>query len=314
MLTLILSTMLSLGAASAVAVPPTETLNIVRAGAGETVVLLPGLSGCAFAYRKIVPLLLDAGFEAVIVEPLGVGSSSKPEGADYSLTAQADRLAAALDSLQAGPSVVMGHAVAASVAMRLAYRRPDLVRAVVSVEGGPDEAAGTPAVERSLKIASVVAKLGGKRLLRDRLRSTLEAASGDRSWVDGLTVRKYFANAARDMSAAIGALRAMARAEEPESLRGNLGRIHCPVILLAGGAPHDGGLSAEEVSILCQGLPDFTLQVVPGAGHFIFEEQPEAVASAIIAAAESTRLQVSRLTADRAAGPASDERRVPCAQ
>ena len=275
-----------------------ETLNVVRAGAGEPVVLLPGLSGCVYSFRKIVPPLVDAGCEVVIVEPLGVGASTRPEGADYSLTAQADRVAAVLDSLQAGPCVVMAHDVSASVALRLAYRRPDLVRGVVSVEGGPDEAAGTLAVERSLKVAALVSKLGGKRLLKNRFRKTLEAASGDRSWVDGYTVRKYFAGASRDMSSAIAALRAMTRAEEPESLRANLGRIRCPVLLVTGGAPHDGGLAAEEIAVFRRELADFTQRTVPGAGHFVFEERPAAVVSAIVAVAEDTRLQVSRLSAE----------------
>jgi pimeloyl-ACP methyl ester carboxylesterase len=77
-------------------VAPLESLRVTTAGAGETVVLVPGLFGSAFGYRHLLELLPAAGFRVVVIEPLGIGRSSRPERANYSLTAQADRLAAVL--------------------------------------------------------------------------------------------------------------------------------------------------------------------------------------------------------------------------
>ena len=48
---------------------------------------------------------------------------SRPPEADYSLTAQADRIAVVLDVLGLEPAVVVAHAVGASMALRLAYRQ-----------------------------------------------------------------------------------------------------------------------------------------------------------------------------------------------
>ena len=281
MTTLMLILVLNLGVVQAIEVAPEQVLTVISAGSGDPVVLLPGLSGCAYGYRKIVSPLQDSGFETVIIEPLGIGSSSRPEKADYTLTAQADRVAAVMDSLEMTDAIIVGHGVSASVALRLAYRRPDLVGAVVSVEGGPNESTATPTMERSLKFASVVAKLGGGRLLRDRFKSNLEEASGDRSWIDRRTVGRYLKNIDGDLNIFISAMRAMARSIEPESLRDNLGNISCPVLLLAGQAPHSGSVTDDEIDILREGLSRFSFQPVPDAGHFIFEEQPDVVITAI---------------------------------
>jgi pimeloyl-ACP methyl ester carboxylesterase len=273
--------MLNMGAAQPVEVAPGQELTVISEGTGEPVVLLPGLSGCAYGFRKIVPDLLGLGYRTVIIEPLGMGSSSRPQGADYTLTAQSDRVAAVMDRLEIKNAVIVGHGVSASVALRLAYRRPDLVGAVLSIEGGAYESAATPAMERSLKFAAIVARLGGGRLLRDKYKSNLEDASGDSSWIDRRTLGRYLKNIDRDLNEFIAALKAMAGATEPETLRENLHSISCPVLLLSGEAPHSGGLTKAEIILLEDGLPEFAVQYVPGAGHFIFEEQPVVVVDAI---------------------------------
>src|SRR5262245_46622924 len=78
-------------------------VNVVRSGHGSPVVFIPGLSGSAFGYRKIAVLLDRAGYESIVVEPLGIGGAPRPRHADYSLTAQADRIAAVLESLHVEP-------------------------------------------------------------------------------------------------------------------------------------------------------------------------------------------------------------------
>ena len=69
--------------------------------------LLPSLTVPAFGFRRVVPLLAAAGRRVLVVEPLGLGGSSQPEAADYSLGAQADRVGRVLDALQVGPVVAV---------------------------------------------------------------------------------------------------------------------------------------------------------------------------------------------------------------
>src|SRR6266550_2417302 len=125
-----------------------ESVAVTVTGTGDPVVLVPGLFGSAFGYRTLIPLLTDAGYRAIVVEPLGVGNSARPQHADYSLTAQADRIAAALDRLGVRQAIVVAHSLGASMAFRLAYRRPDLVAGIVSLDGGPAESPATRAVRR----------------------------------------------------------------------------------------------------------------------------------------------------------------------
>src|SRR5205823_983462 len=82
-----------------------------------------------------------------------------------------------------------------SMAFRLAYRRPDLARAVVSLEGGPAEAAATPSFRRAMRFAPWIKWFGGVRRIRGKVRSGLIAASGDSHWVTDSVVDAYTAGA-----------------------------------------------------------------------------------------------------------------------
>src|SRR5258708_37615319 len=114
-----------------------ESLSVETAGRGDPVVLIPGLFGSAYGFRKVVPLLVDAGYRTIVIEPLGVGASARPEKANYSLTAQADRIAAVLDSLHVRNALIMAHSIGGSEALQPAYPRPEPGRRLLSVPGRP---------------------------------------------------------------------------------------------------------------------------------------------------------------------------------
>jgi pimeloyl-ACP methyl ester carboxylesterase len=261
---------------------PAESLHVEISGAGDPVVLIPGLFGSAFGFRTLVPLLTERGYRTIVIEPLGIGGSARPPRADYSLTAQADRLAAVLDTLGVRQALIVGHSVGGSEAFRLAYRRPDLVKAMITIEGGPAETAATPAFKRAMRFAPWIKFLGGVRLIRRKIRNILIASSGDAKWVTADVVDGYTAAAARNLDATLKAFVAMAAARERVKLEPHLGEIRCPVLLMVGGARHEGDVSGEEVVLLERTLPHFILDSVPGAGHFIYEERPEAVLGALL--------------------------------
>ena len=136
-----------------VLVAPGEILRVRVTGTGPSVVFIPGLFGSAFGFRKLVQPLNEDGYRVILVEPLGIGGSGRPEGADYSLTAQADRIAAVLTALHADRAVVVAHSVGASIAFRLAHRHPERVAAVVSLDGGPAEVAATSGFRWAMRFA-----------------------------------------------------------------------------------------------------------------------------------------------------------------
>jgi pimeloyl-ACP methyl ester carboxylesterase len=267
--------------AAAPAPSKSASLRVAVMGEGPAVVLIPGLFASSFGYRKLVPQLAAAGYRAIAIEPLGVGASSRPAEADYSLTAQADRIAALLPSLGTERAVVVVHSAAASIAFRMAYRHPARVAAIVSMEGGAPESAATPGFRRALTFAPLIRLFGGRRLIRGRVRSTLLGGAADKRWVTDDVVEGYMAAASRDLGATLRAYKRMAQAREPEALFPRLPQVRCPVRLLRGAVPHQGGPDDAEVERLRGALPVLVVERVTGVGHYIYEEDPAAVVAAV---------------------------------
>jgi pimeloyl-ACP methyl ester carboxylesterase len=178
-------------------------------------------------------------------------------------------------------ALVVGHSIGGAEALRLAYRRPDLVKGLLTIEGGPTETTMTPAFKRALRFAPWIKLFGGVRLVRRKVRSLLLASSGDAKWVSEDVVYGYPAGASRNLDATLKAYLAMASAREKERLEPHLAEIRCPVRLLVGTARHDGSVPDYEVPLLERTLRSFALDSAPGAGHFVQEEQPEAVVRAV---------------------------------
>jgi pimeloyl-ACP methyl ester carboxylesterase len=256
-------------------------MRVAIAGEGDAVVLLPGLFGSTFGYRKLIPKLAEAGYRAIALEPLGVGGSARPDKADYSLTAQADRIAAALPALGVERAVIVAHSAAASIAFRMAYRHPERVVAVVSLEGGAPEQAATPGFRRALTFAPLIRLFGGKRLIRRQVRSTLLGGAADKTWVTDEVVDGYMSAAGAELGTVLRTYRRMANAREPEPLAPRLAQVRCPVRLLLGAVPHQGGPNAAEVAQMQQVIPTLTVERVPGVGHYVYEEAPREVVRAI---------------------------------
>jgi pimeloyl-ACP methyl ester carboxylesterase len=264
-----------------ITVSPGERLRVVLAGTGTPVVLVPGLLGSAFGFRKLVAPLVAGGYQVVVVEPLGIGASAKPQAADYSLTAQADRIAAVLGLLDLQEAVIVAHSVSASMALRLAARHPGRVKAIVSLDGGPAEEAATPGFRRAMRFAFLIKLLGGTKRIERVVRETLEDRSAHPGWVTDDVVDGYMSAGLRDLDGTLTALRQMARAREPQRLQPRLSEVRCPVRLVIGTAAHEGGIKDGEIALLQQRLPHFSIQRVEAAGYFVFEEKPEAVVAAV---------------------------------
>jgi pimeloyl-ACP methyl ester carboxylesterase len=262
-------------------VAPAESLAVTIVGNGAPVVMIPGLFGSTYGYRHVMTLLTDAGYQSVGIEPLGMGSSARPPDSDYSLTSQADRIAAVLDTLDIRRAVLVGHAVGASIAMRVAYRRPELVRGIVSLEGGPGEAAMTRGFRRYMRFAPVAGMIDGRGIIQHIMYREMKSKSFDASWVDKDMVLAYTRGLADDFKATIKAYKRMGKSEEPERLHDHLSAIACPVVLLVGSAEHDAGPSAKELTLLAEQLPSFTVDTVDRSGFFIYEEGPEAVVGVV---------------------------------
>jgi pimeloyl-ACP methyl ester carboxylesterase len=263
-------------------VAPGETLRTTTVGTGQPVVLIPGIFGAAFAFRTITGPLVARGYRCIIVEPLGYGWSSHPKDADYSFTAQTERVGRALDDLGVTKALIVAQSSGASIAFRLAIVRPDLVRGLLSIDGGPSESAATAGMRKAFKFGGFVTKLAvDESKLRHDVRREIVRNSGDTSWVTDAVIRGYTAGQTADMHGSIDAFHRMSKSKEEESLADRLHKVTVPVLLLVGTVPHPAEVPRDERELLSSRLPDFRSDSVLGSGQYIQEEQPAAVLAAV---------------------------------
>ncbi|HZI73119.1 MAG TPA: alpha/beta hydrolase [Gemmatimonadales bacterium] len=259
-----------------------EMLRTTSMGSGQPIVLVPGIFGGAFGYRKITGSLASAGYRIIVVEPLGYGSSSHPKNADYSFEAQTGRVAKTLDQMGVKGALVVAQSSGAAIAFRLAIQRPDLVRGLLSIDGGPAESAATPGMKKAFKFGGGLVKFAmDESKLRHDVRREIIRNSGDTTWVTDAVVRGYTAGPAADLDGSIDAFHQMAKSKETVSLADRLDQCTAPVVLLLGTVEHPAEVTDDQQQLLQQKLRHFSAERISGAGQYIQEEQPGAVLAAV---------------------------------
>jgi len=259
-----------------------ETLRTTSTGSGRPIVLIPGIFGGAFGYRKITGSLVAQGYRTIVVEPLGYGASSRPKKADYSFGAQTERVARTLDRMGIRRALLVAQSSGAAIAFRLAVERPDLVRGLLSIDGGPAESAATPGMKKAFKFGGGLVKLAmDQSKLRHDVRREIVKNSGDTTWVTDAVIRGYTAGPAADLDGSIDAFHRMAQSKESTSLADRLNQCTVPVLLLLGTVAHPAEVTDQERELLQTRLRSFKTEAVRGAGQYIQEEQPTVVLAAL---------------------------------
>jgi pimeloyl-ACP methyl ester carboxylesterase len=245
-------------------------------------VLIPGIFGAAYGYRMLTAPLVRLGYQTIVIEPLGYGWSSHPKGADYSFTAQTERVSRALDSLGITRALFVAQSSGAAIAFRLAVLRPDLVRGLLSIGGGPAESAATAGMRKVFSFGSGLVKIAlDESKLRHDVRREIVRNSGDTSWVTDAVIRAYTGGQTADMGGSIDAFQRMSKAKEGASLADRLHECAMPVRLLVGTVPHPAEVTQDQREMLSSTLRNFSTDSVVGSGQYIHEEQPAAVLAAV---------------------------------
>ena len=269
-------------------VAPGEILRTTTIGTGQPLVLIPGLFGAAYTYRMLTGPLAAQGYQTIVVEPLGYGWSSHPKDADYSYGAQTGRVSSALDSLGIRRALFVAQSSGAAIAFRLAVRRPDLVRGLLSIDGGPAESAATAGMKKAFKFGGGLVKFAlDESKLRHDVRREIVKNSGDTTWVTDAVIRGYTAGQTADMGGSIDAYQRMSKAKETDSLTDRLHECAMPVRLLVGTVSHPAEVTHDQREMLSDRLPNFRADSVPGSGQYIQEEQPHAVLDAVAKLSEA---------------------------
>lgn len=263
---------------------PGESLAVVhstpgRSGDTPVALLLPGPVGYAFSWRKVHEGLVTNGHHVLIVDPLGMGASSRPHQADYALSAQALRIKRLLDAeLPAGTRVVVaGLGTSATIAMHLAALDSARVAGVVSLAGGPVDQQGTRTVRIALALAPLLQTRLGLALGRRKFTNAVREQSADASWFTPAVAAQYLAPLERDVRGQLSVLKDMHDAKEPYPIATRLRDIAAPMRLLLGDTPTPNAPSREQVSLLMHEVRHLTIDTVRQAGTLMHEERPSDV-------------------------------------
>jgi pimeloyl-ACP methyl ester carboxylesterase len=280
-----------------VEVAPDELIAIRDVGAGQPIVIVPGLLGSAYGFRHVIPELVEAGHRVVVVDPLGTGGSPAPEDADYSLTAQAERVRSVVGELGIGRAVFLCHSTGGAICYRLALRDPGMVASIVSINGGPTERLSTPGLGLALKLAPILKLFGGKGRARGKVRDGLKDSSIDPSWVTDDVVAGYTAHYNDfGLDRILGTLKRMSDAREPDSLAPALPRLVTRVRLLLGRGERPGAVPPDQLAALYT-VPRLEVDSLPDVGQYIQEEEPEAVIAATLEMARRAAAEAPHVVA-----------------
>ncbi|GAB2684035.1 alpha/beta hydrolase [Saccharopolyspora gloriosae] len=257
---------------------------------GPAVVLLAGFPQTWWAWRKAMPRLAER-FRVIAIDLPGQGHSDRPHDS-YDTHTVASRVQAAVTALGVSKYWLVAHDIGAWVAFSLALMHEERLRGVALLDAGipgitlPDAVPTNP--EQAWKTwhfaFHLVPELPETLLTgheRDYVGWFLKVKALSPDTFDGADIDHYAASIAAE-----GGLRASLAyyRDAAESARKNhdaLGRGHLTVPLLGISSSH--GSIPDMAASISPWADNVTGVVIPQAGHFIPDEQPDAVVDALIA-------------------------------
>ncbi len=258
-------------------------LTVPDPGAWQSVpiVLLPGVLGSSFSMRHVTKALTAQGHTVLVIDLLGMGVSDRPEGADYSLAAQADRVIAVLDSLNLTAVRIAAHGTSATIALRAAAKAPRRFVQVVSIAGGPVSSQKTDGVQAALRIARLLDTPVGRSLARRKFAAQFRERSVSHAWLTDSVLSQYLDPLTSDLRGTLRVLQRMGEADDTADLAAMLKAVKAPVTLLIGDTSTPGSPTTAQQSLLRRYVRYFRTDTVFTAGSMLHEESPEAVVRAL---------------------------------
>jgi proline iminopeptidase len=248
------------------------------AGTGPVCIVHPGGPGVGWAYLRLPELERTATL--VYLEPVGTGDSGRlAEPAAYGLATYSRFLHAVVEHLGQPQVALLGHSHGGLVAQRYALDHPARVARLVLYATtpctGPEWAAVAQRNQRQLaaeqagqaEMASIVAALDAP--------GAVDTDAGHTAYLQKV-MPLYFADywsREREFRTARQQLRVYAVPPAgPEDLRGELGRIAAPTLIIGGA--RDFICGPRWGQILHEGIDGSRLVLDPASGHFGHLEQP----------------------------------------
>lgn len=248
-------------------------------GAGEPVVFLHGFATSGHLWRDVVSLM-PSGRRLVVLDLLGHGRSDPPGEYPLTLEAHARRLVALLDALGIPSACLVGHGVGGGVAQWLAVHQPQRVSSLALVASIAFDRWATRDVRLARATLPVTRQLPPAWLL------SMVRAEMERGYADAARATHAIERYSRPFAGDAGRnalVRHIAALDTKETRRlgERLGMLAMPVAVVWG--ENDPFLPVALGRRLTDAIPGATLDIVPGARHFLPEEAPRQVADSLTA-------------------------------
>jgi len=253
-------------------------------GAGEPILLIPGL-GLDHAYYRLGAPLLAKRMQVIAVDPRGIGRSTKSPP-PYSVEGWADDFALMIEKLGFGPIHVLGSSLGGSMALALAQRHPGRVKSLIVV-GGFSELDRAAELNFRLRL-----RLIGKLGMSDEVADYMGLWTLTRKFINsdaGFAVMRanqqiIRQNSAETYGAFVEALLRWGRCQPGQENESKftklLGSIKAPTLVITSDNDH---LIPKELSdLIAARVSGAKLVVMPGAGHIPFMEQSENVVRIVL--------------------------------
>jgi pimeloyl-ACP methyl ester carboxylesterase/formiminotetrahydrofolate cyclodeaminase len=245
-------------------------------GDGPPVVLVHGTPSWSYLWRGVARRLSER-WTVHVYDLLGYGDSEKLEGQDVSIAAQTDLFVELLDHWGLRSPFVAGHDIGAAIALRafllrgVRYRRLALADAVAIA---PWITPFSRHVKRYLEAYQTMPEHVYRQVLPTHLRSAIRKEMDDEALVPYLSPWS-------GESGQAAYYRQVAQFDEryTTEVEPLYGSIDLPVLILWG--EQDGWLDLAFAGRLHSAIPGSQLRTIPGAGHFVPEDAPDAVAAAL---------------------------------
>ena len=231
-------------------------------GDGSPLLLIQGLGYGRWGWEPIVHGLA-ARHRVVSFDNRGIGESDKPEG-PYTAAQMADDALQVLDEAGIDRAHVLGASLGGMIAQELAVRAPERVAKLIlccTTPGGP---ATVPMPEVTMRLFAEAPSLAPEVALR----RFIENALGEDPPV--ALVDELFARRVANPPDPAGW---QAQAAAGMTFQGVEAQITAPTLILCGTA--DNVVDYRNAEVLAAGLQDVCVELLEGAGHLFFWEQPD---------------------------------------
>ncbi len=243
-------------------------------GDHEAIVFSHGLLWSGRMFDEQVKALNDR-YRCITYDHRGQGQSQITDKG-YDMETLYEDAAALITALNAAPCHFVGLSMGGFIGMRLAARRPELIKSLILVETTADREP-----EENIpkyRMLNLVARWLSLRLVAG---SVMKIMFGQKFLGDPTRTAQREALAQQLMSNhRIGITRAVMGVITRQGVYDELDRINCPVLILVG--DQDVATVPAKSERIHARIPHSTLVIIPGAGHTSSVEEPDAVNNAIL--------------------------------